>query len=302
MWYLLHIAIIIFCCCFLCSLVVRILFVVVVASFMSRSRSFCICSSFSGSGAVNVFNCDEVFVEDCVFQHSTSTTPVTEDDFRGSSGGLSISSNHPNPPPLSFTIRNTIFRNLTSLISPDKIRNSQDNDAYFRSFQGRGGGVSVILNNSTEMDLLVTNCTFSGNNATLNGGGLYLFVRYLSAGLNMTIFDNSFTNNTVTPSFNASINNGVNNGGGAVGVTLYEGSGQDFTNSIQLSRNVFVGNVASYSGALFIVSATVSAASSVDILVEDSLFTDNHALFSGTAITISAPVRLTLDGNEKMYV
>ena len=233
-----------------------------------------------------------------MFQNSTSTNPVTEDSFRGSSGGLSISSNNPNPPPLSFTITNTIFRNLTSLISRDKIRNSQDNDAYFRSFQGRGGGVSVIVNNSTEMGLLVTNCTFSSNNATLNGGGLYLFVRHLSAGLNMTVSNNSFTNNMVTLSANASINNG----GGAVGVTLYEGSAQEFTNSVQLLRNVFVGNKATYSGALFIVSATVSAASSVDILVKDSLFTDNHALFSGAAITISAPVRLTLDGNEKMYV
>jgi hypothetical protein len=245
--------------------------------------------SFHGGGGVNIYDCTNVVVEDCVFANSTSTTEYTQDRFRGSSGGLSVSSSSAMPSPRFFTVRQSFFVNLSSEISENDFGNPSPNNDYLTTFLGRGGGMSVVVYNSTDLELVVSDCQFTSNKATLNAGGLHVFLHHISTGLSVMISNSMFTNNRISVLPTAL----VNNGGGAVGVTLYEGSHLNLRNVLVLSNNVFSHNQANYAGALYIVSASVLAAASVDVTVLDSVFTGNSAIFSGSAISLSASVQLT---------
>ena len=122
------------------------------------------------------------------------------------------------------------------------------------TFEGTGGtGRLFTINGATSADVTFKNLTFSGNNTTLAGGGVFY---NNNAGATATFENCTFTGNSVSN----------NAGGGAI----YSSNG-----SLTITDCVFENNESSNKGG------AISAGNSVNVNISGSLFNGNSATRGG---------------------
>jgi len=131
-------------------------------------------------GAVNIYNCPNVSIINCVFEHNNSTGEFSRDRFQGSSAGLSIGfhDGRESPPTDKITILvdscRFISNNSTALGSDV---HTATNLLRTSIVTGRGGGMSITLNTELMVHTTVTNNYYESNWGRVYAGGLYFLIR-----------------------------------------------------------------------------------------------------------------------------
>ena len=131
-------------------------------------------------GAVNIFNCPNIKIVNCTFEHNNSTGEFSRNRFQGSSAGLSIGFYDGRASPSSD--------NITILVESCKFINNNStalgNDVHTATtllrtniVTGRGGGMSITLNTKLAVYSTVTNNYYGSNWASVYAGGLYFLIR-----------------------------------------------------------------------------------------------------------------------------
>lgn len=138
-------------------------------------------------GAVDLYNCDFVIVQDSIFEHNGPASIVKREPFRGHSGGLSLGYYRINVSggPRAL-VSNCTFRNNTSDPNSATVQSTSDLFQFF-AFTGRGGGCAFTISPSTSLTAVVEDSIVEGNFARSFGGGLYVgFDGNLSHTVNVT--------------------------------------------------------------------------------------------------------------------
>ena len=152
------------------------------------------------ASAVDLLNCRNIIVENSLFDNCSSSADKAQ--FRGNSGGLSISYNetsYSTEPPL-VCITNSRFTynkaNLPLDCSMEQIDLALNNYYYY----GRGGGAGIFINGDvTNITTEIEDCLFLENYADSFGGGLYLITNGNETHHNFIIRRCNFTNNSAGP-------------------------------------------------------------------------------------------------------
>jgi len=149
-------------------------------------------------GALNIFNSPNVIVKHCTFNNNTSTGYFTRKPFQGNSGGLSIGYNmHMGLASLDgvdVLVTDCTFTN-NQANPPDELFVSTTNLIESSIFSGRGGGLSLPVNASYPINIVVNNSLFINNFAKNYGGGLYCFIGGTVGNQTYMFGNNSFINN-----------------------------------------------------------------------------------------------------------
>lgn len=153
-------------------------------------------------GAVNIFNSPNVIVKNCTFDNNNSSSYFTRQPFQGNAGGLSIGYNSLLTT-ISFNDINVIITdcNFTNnhAVPPVRLQLSPNELQARRIFSGRGGGVSIVINITTFVNLTINNSVFINNTAENFGGGVYMFISETSTADQVFTFgNNNFTMNRAT--------------------------------------------------------------------------------------------------------
>ena len=107
-----------------------------------------------------------------MFEHNGPTSVIKEEEYRGSSGGLSVGFNLVPTAPVVI-VSHCLFRNNTSNPSSHIIQTTTD-VVQFSRFTGRGGGSSFLINPLLSLNATIEYCIFEENFAISFGGGLYI--------------------------------------------------------------------------------------------------------------------------------
>lgn len=186
-----------------------------------------------------MYNFHQLTVIGCIFGSNGPASFLKRDNFRGHSGGLSVSlynytSSYPTH---EIEIRDTIFVNNSAMPNQEVQRTTSQVFNTFL-FTGRGGGLGFFLSDTSSIIMaLVYNCTFERNFALTWGGGIYVVLDYIS-------------NHTVTIKDSSFLLNHCDNGAGAF-FTGFFGSGTPGLHSIiKIMRTNFTMNNADHGGAI----------------------------------------------------
>lgn len=193
-------------------------------------------------GAVHVYNFHKLTVTGCIFDSNGPASFLKKDNFRGHSGGISVSLYNYTSPYLTHEIEigDTIFVNNSAIPDQEAQRTTSEVLNNF-IFTGRGGALGLFLSDtSSNITALVFNCTFERNFALTWGGGMYV------------LFD-KLSNHTVTIEDSSFLLNHCDNGAGAIcSARLGE---QDQYSTIAIMRSNFTMNTANHGGATAIYLA-----------------------------------------------
>ena len=190
-------------------------------------------------GAVDIFNCLEVAVYNCVFEDNGPVTINKLIPMRGHSAGLSVAYfilQQRNETKLTALIRDNTFRNNSAHPLPSTRRTSSQLLAAIL-LTGRGGACAVNVYSVVKVDVIITGCTFQRNFALTLGGAMY----YLSIP--------TFNHSTILRNC-AFIENKSPGGGGGLQIG-YSFPGSKETASKFIASNLrFIGNTANFSGGI----------------------------------------------------
>ena len=227
-------------------------------------------------GAVNIYNCPNVNVVNCTFEHNNSTGGFSRDRFQGSSGGLSIGFFDGRASPATD--------NITILV--DSCRFISNNSTAFGSnvhiatdilstnlVMGRGGGMSITLKTELAVYSIVTNNYYENNWANVFAGGLYFLVVDITRNQTHVFRSNHYLRNqagTTTGamlyglvgnvqlrsaiSVNISDSYFLENSSPLTGAVRFQRSTNNLRNFLTYKNCTFVGNTARESGAAIGVS------------------------------------------------
>ena len=193
-------------------------------------------------GAVDIYNCPSVIVQDSLFEHNGPVSIFKPEPYRGHSGGLSIGYYEevsvvggPNA-----LISNCTFRNNTS--DPQSVAVQSTSELFQRfAFTGRGGGCAFTIASSTSLAAIVENSTVEDNFARSFGGGLYV-------GFNGNL------NHTVTVNRVRLIRNQCPGAAGGLEVGFVQGADPYSLNRIMVYNSEFIENHASFGGGVYFFS------------------------------------------------
>ncbi len=197
------------------------------------------CRNFD-QGSLDILNCLNVEMENCLFSHNGLELVSTSRKFQGGSGGLSMQYTEDftytqNPifalDNVSFIQNNALTtRNATSTFS--EVASGDD-------FTGRGGALFILLQSLEPVTGVIKDCLFDSNTADLYGGALYLAFNK-ETNNNITIMDTVFRNNSA---FYA---------GGGIMFSFQVGGSDTLTNRIQMKRCTVENNSASFGGGVYV--------------------------------------------------
>ncbi len=189
-----------------------------------------------------MYNCATVEVVGSEFTNNTSHGAHADLPFRINAGGLSYSSHYDAPQSVnaSFRVKDCMFTNNSALQTAVNVTIT-DTTAQ-RRYSGRGGGIGAALGAIEELHILVENCTFTRNTASVFGGGLYIIT--LS---NATQHSYNIENCTF-------LENKANTAGGGVGLSVLFGEGASTSNLVKVKDSTFTRNkVGNFGGGMYIV-------------------------------------------------
>ena len=210
-------------------------------------------------------------IVDTAFMNNTATSQIQDAPFRGNAGGVAIGTymnpfHRMNP---SVIVRNCTFIGNTARPPPsDIILSSQLVEGNF--FNGRGGGLAVLIGEFSNTDAFVEDCYFAQNYAESFGGGLYFGI--------FTITQNA--NRTVDVKRSRFYRNVAGSGGGGLNV------GYSTTFDVPLlvvSDSSFVSNRADYGGGTYIFPLLGNRIA-VSAMFRNCTFEMNWARVFGSAV------------------
>ena len=206
-------------------------------------------------GAVNIFNSPNVIVKNCTFDNNTSSSYFTRQPFQGNAGGLSIGYNS-ELTTVSFTNINIIVTDCSftnnHAIPPSDLQLSPTQLQARRIFSGRGGGLSIVINITSEIHCTVNNSRFANNFAENFGGGFYVFISESSTMDQMYMIENNvFVSNEATY-------------GGACTFVRFSDSAipEGFYQTANFHNCHFVDNTARIGGGLHVLPSSLGLAGS----------------------------------------
>ena len=121
-----------------------------------------------------MYNFHKIIVDNCTFEHNGPSSVVMFTEFRGHSGGLSISLlSYPLYQEHSIIVKDSMF--LSNSAEPDGTTERTSSEVLEDSrFTGRGGALGFFLgDSSSSIQAEVTNCSFQNNFARSWGGALF---------------------------------------------------------------------------------------------------------------------------------
>ena len=128
-----------------------------------------------------MYNFNKIVVNNCAFEHNGPSSVVKFSQFRGHSGGLSISLlSYPVYQEHSIIVKDSTFLSNSAL--PDEsTRQSSSEVLKDMTFTGRGGALGLFLGDDTSsIQAEMTNCSFHENFAHSLGGALYAAFSHMS--------------------------------------------------------------------------------------------------------------------------
>ena len=145
-------------------------------------------------GAVNIFNSPNVIVKNCTFDNNTSSSSFTRRPFQSDAGGLSIGYNSrlatTSINNVNITITDCSFTNNRAA-PPTSFKLSPAEILEYGIFSGRGGGLSIVINITSEIHCTVNNSRFINNFAESLGGAFYIFISESSTMNQFYKFENN---------------------------------------------------------------------------------------------------------------
>ena len=240
-----------------------------------------------------------ITLKNCKFHNNTSNGSFTTSPYQGSAGGCSIGYNNI---AFAFTvpslqdgarvlITNCNFTDNSARIPASGVSTSvKDRDllcAQRRSrsltdvltpvykFNGRGGGLAVLVNIDIPLFFKFTDNIVMNNCAEAFGGGVYCITRRHS---NQTY---RFSNSTF-------VNNRGPKAGGLALVYLLNTSNTEFTVHSYVYNCKFYDNTASEIAGAAVVSAVYGLASNIFVTFKECNFSNNAAKIYGGAVDIAS--------------
>lgn len=230
---------------------------------------------------MNIFNSITVFVKNCKFLNNTATSFFTRQPYQTNAGGLSIGYNDglvTSPlNAINITVTDCTFTNNHAgrAASPNEVQQQ-------RIFSGRGGGLSIVVNATADVNCIVNNSLFVNNSAENIGGAVYFSISESSTLHQIYMFSNcTFIMNTAFI------------GGGYFFANLVVPV-DGFYQGIILRTCVFRNNTASIGGGVSVFSSLGLTGSY--IRYEGCQFHKNSATLHGGAVDI---VSYNLYGNRQ---
>lgn len=197
--------------------------------------------NFTVGGAVNIYNCSQGLVESCTFTDNTAQGIFTDLPYRANGGGLSIGiHNVLGNRTHNYTIRDCTFTNNYAWSNGTRARSSTD-IIEDRIFNGRGGGVALVLSEITPVTILVQGCNFTSNTALSFAGGLYYLPADPSRGHTYTVTDSYFEGNIALT------------GGGGLGIGYISNGAPGATNWFFIRNSVVRNNWSTFGGGMYII-------------------------------------------------
>lgn len=178
----------------------------------------------------------------CEFFNNTAQGIFSDFPYRGNGGGLSIGIHNVfgNGVP-SYTIRDSTFANNAAWTNATSARSStmiiED-----RIFNGRGGGVAIVLSQESPVNVTVQTCTFTNNAAYSFAGGLYFLPAVPSKGHTYTIEHSTFTSNVA-----------LSGGGGGLGIGYISDGEPGAINRCYIRNCTLRDNWATFGGGLYVI-------------------------------------------------
>lgn len=146
---------------------------------------------------------------------------------------------------------------------------------------GHGGAMIIRLVRVSDANIQITNSLFDGNEAEVNGGGIYFSTYENFYSSNVYLYNNTFIHNRAYLS-----------SGGAISWNAFSSS---FNNSLVVNDCKFISNQGNAGGAVSIALYTTSLNSFLipdRASFTDCLFYDNEANVEGTAVGLFALVHV----------
>lgn len=229
---------------------------------------------------MNIFNSPNVIVKNCTFDNNTSSSYFTRQPFQGNAGGLSIGYNSRlTTIPLSninVTITDCSFTN-NGAIPPSSLQLSPTELQARRIFSGRGGGLSIVINITSEIYCVVNNSKFTNNFAENFGGAFYIFISESSTMNQFYMVEN-----------NVFISNRAKYGGACTfvrfsDVLMREG----FYQTARFYNCSFVKNMATIGGGLHVLPSSLGFAGSLISFVKCKFFANMATDYAGVFDIVS---------------
>ena len=174
------------------------------------------------------------------FINNTSTARYLFRSFEANAAGLSYGWNNlllDTQPSIDVHVYNCTF---TNNVARGLVRNfDPTTDALeTRTFAGRGGGMAVVLNSTSNVSVMIEKTRFVGNHANGFGGGFYLLIDGVSINQYFYISNDTFENNTATF------------GGAAINVGYLSVIPQSTINEVIIKDSNIINNQAGLVGAI----------------------------------------------------
>ncbi|XP_065897579.1 uncharacterized protein [Dysidea avara] len=271
--------------------------------------------SNSVEGAVNIYNCPNVNVVNCTFEHNNSTGQFSRDRFQGSSGGLSIGFYDGRESPATDNI--TILVDSCRFISNNSTALGSDvhtatNLLRTNIVTGRGGGMSITLNTGLAVYSTVINNYYESNWGSVYSGGLYFLIRDATQSQTYLFKNNYYLKNQAgtttggmlyglvgtvrlgsTVFVNVTDDYYQENSAPLAGAVRFQRPTGNRGNFLTYTNCTFVKNTAKESGAAIGISKSQFFnfdQQSVPISIVNCTFTENFGANGGTVFSAYSPV------------
>ena len=231
-------------------------------------------------GAVNIFNSPNVIVKNCTFDNNTSSSLFTRRPYQSDAGGLSIGYNSrlatTSINDVNITITDCSFTNNRAA-PPTNLQLSPAEIIEYGIFSGRGGGLSIVINITSEIHCTVNNSRFINNFAKNLGGAFYVVI---SESSNMNQFY-KFENNIFASSESIY-------GGAYSFVKLSEKViSEGFYQTTRFYNCSFINNTARIGGGLHLLPASLELDGSLISFVKCKFINNTAMYYAGVFDIVS---------------
>ena len=228
------------------------------------------------TGALDIYNCFQVQIEDSTFMNNAATAQIRDEPYRGNAGAIAIGIHRspfadPNP---NIAIQNCTFTGNRAKPSgtEDVVSTSQFVEVSNRLLTGRGGGVRVYIGESLSVTAIVEDCFFERNYALNFGGGLYITLRQ-DANHAVTVRGSRFLSNEA---------------GGGGGLLIGYNVSSDAVPSVLITDCTFIGNYATFGGGAYMYPLNNFRFGALTTF-RRCIFEQNSAESFGTALGLLSP-------------
>ena len=207
-------------------------------------------------------------MKNCTFHNNTCDSYFTRQPFQGSSGGLSIGydANKTSLSSADVLVTGCVFNN-NKAIAPSGLYSSTTDLLARHIFSGRGGGVSMPINATWPLNIVVNNSVFTSNYANNNGGGLYCLIMGI-VGNQTYLFEN-----------NVFVNNSAMIGSGAINFGNYGGTAPFSTLHSTIYNCTFQYNTAQKGSSIHIVPSYPGHISNFVVITKCSFFNNTSTQY-----------------------